>query len=302
MSVTSMPEHAPRVSVILPAFRSGATIRASLASIERQSFRDFEVIVVESSGDEVTAAMIGRELPSVRLLRASCRLLPQAARNLGVEQARGELLVFTDPDIYLAPDWLAALVAVWEEQGGVVVGSFACFGDRVIDFGFHLAKFSKWLPAGRRRVVDMAPSGNMLVSRTDFDLAGGFRGELFVGDVELSRILRDRGLPLRFEPVAVGSHHHLYSVREFCAERFQRGRWYGELRSSWYARSRWRLAFLALATILPLRLASNLARVAAHALRAGSFWRFVRALPIVAAGYSATLAGEARAFVAALVG
>jgi GT2 family glycosyltransferase len=292
---------APRVSVIIPAFRSGATIAASLASIAQQTFRDFEIIVVESSGDDATVAMIARDFPDVHCIRAPSRLLPQAARNAGAERANGELLVFTDPDIYAVPHWLSALVAAFDEERTVIVGSFACHGDDITDFGFHLTKFSKWLPAGTRRTVDMAPSGNMLVSREHFRRAGAFRGDLFIGDVELSRALRDLGFPLRFEPAAIGAHHHLYTVREFCAERFQRGRWYGELRSTWYRTSRWRIAMLAAATIFPLRLASNVAHVAAHALRARSFGKFVRALPIVAAGYAATLAGEARAFVAALL-
>jgi GT2 family glycosyltransferase len=290
-----MSDAAPRVSVIVPAFRSGATIAASLASLVRQTYRDFEIIVVESSGDEGTAAMMARDFPSVQLVRAESRLLPQAARNHGVSVARGELFAFTDPDIYLAPDWLAALVEAWEDRREVVIGSFACHGTSLVDFGFHLTKFSKWLPAGRRRTVDTGPSGNMLVSRADFERAGGFRGELFLGDVELSRALRKQGLNLWFEPTAVGAHHHLYTVREFCRERFQRGQWYGELRRSWYPA--WRIALLAAATILPLRLASNVMHVGIHAWRAGMFGRFVLALPVVVCGYAATLAGEARAFV-----
>ena len=284
----------PRVSVVVPAYRSGATIAASLASLERQTYRDFEVIVVESSGDDDTAAMMARDFPSVRLVRSESRLLPQAARNHGVSVARGELFAFTDPDIYLAPHWLATLVEAWDEQHDVVIGSFACHGTSIVDFGFHLTKFSKWLPAGKRRTVDTAPSGNMLVSRDDFERAGGFRGELFLGDVELSRILRARGLNLWFEPSALGTHHHLYSFREFCRERFQRGRWYGELRKSWY--SPLRTALLAAVTILPVRLASNVMHVGMHAWRAGMFGRFVLALPVVVAGYAATLAGEAWAF------
>jgi GT2 family glycosyltransferase len=287
-----MTDARPRVSVILPAFHSGATIAASLASLERQTYRDFEIIVVESSGDEATAAMMARDFPNVRLIRAASRLLPQAARNHGVSAARGELFAFTDPDIYLAPHWLSALVEAWDENGEVVIGSFACHGSSIVDFGFHLTKFSKWLPAGERRTVDTGPSGNMLVSRTDFERAGGFRGELFLGDVELSRALRARGLKLWLEPRAAGAHHHLYSLRQFCRERFQRGVWYGELRRSWY--SPLRVALLAAATILPLRLASNVLHVAKHAFRAGEGGRFVLALPVVMAGYVATLAGEAR--------
>jgi GT2 family glycosyltransferase len=290
-----MTEGRPRVSVVVPAYRSGATIAASLASLERQTSRDFEIIVVESSGDDATAAMMARDFPDVRLVRAESRLLPQAARNHGVMVARGELFAFTDPDIYLAPQWLAALVEAFDEQREVVIGSFACHGNSIADFGFHLTKFSKWLPAGRRRTVDTAPSGNMLVSRDHFARVGGFRGELFLGDVELSRALRAEGLNLWFEPSAIGAHHHLYSVAEFCRERFQRGRWYGELRSSWY--SAWRTALLAAVTILPVRLASNVMHVGMHALRAGMFLRFMVALPVVVAGYVATLAGEAWALV-----
>ncbi|MBK5260028.1 MAG: glycosyltransferase family 2 protein [Thermoanaerobaculia bacterium] len=296
----SAEDSSPLVSVILPAFRSGATIERSLESIDQQTFRDFETIVVESSGDAASEAMVHRRFPAVRFIAASDRLLPQAARNLGVGHSRGRLLVFTDPDIYLQSRWLQALVTAWEEQHEVIIGSFACHGTRVIDFGFHLTKFSKWLPAGRRRILDMAPSGNMLVSREDFERAGAFPGELFIGDVELSRNLQDCGLRLWFEPAAAGAHHHLYTLREFCAERFQRGRWYGELRSRWYVDRRWRIATLAVATVLPLRLASNLARVALHAARGGALIKLVTALPVVVAGYGATLAGEAGAYLAAL--
>jgi GT2 family glycosyltransferase len=295
-----MNADAPIVSVIVPAWRSGETIRASLESILTQTFRDFEVIVVESSGDVDTASMIAREFPSVKCVQSPVRLLPQAARNRGVAEARGGLLVFTDPDIYVSEEWLATLVAGWQECGEVVIGSFACFGSSIRDFGFHLTKFSKWLPAGAWREVDNAPSGNMLVSRAHFQSVGGFREELFIGDVELSRCLRERGVRLWFEPKAVVAHHHLYDVREFCAERYQRGRWYGELRASWCERRRWRIAYLLLVTVLPLRLFSNLLLVVKQAVRAGEAVRLIAAFPVLVAGYAATLAGEARAYAAAL--
>jgi glycosyltransferase involved in cell wall biosynthesis len=280
----------PLVSVVVPAYRSGATIAASIASLQRQTFRDFEILVVESGGDAHA-----RDLP-VRWTGVTERLLPQAARNLGVTDATGELLAFTDPDMYLDPRWLQRLVDAWRARGGVIVGAFEQHGTRWTEAGFHFCKFSKWLPGSAAGAVDMAPSGNMLVSRADFERAGRFPGELFVGDVELSRRLRELGIPLWFEPAAVGAHHHLYGVREFCRERFARGRFYGELRRGWYRRRRAQLALLTAATILPIRLARNVALVAAHASRARRTFRFVQSLPVVILGYAATLAGEASAF------
>lgn len=279
----------PRVSIVVPAYHSDATIHASLDSIRAQSYRDFEVIVVESGGDA-----FAREENGIRWLGVAERLLPQAARNHGVAHARGELLVFTDPDIYAAPHWLQTLVDAWDARHDVIIGSFACHGRSLLDFAYHLCKFSKWLPAGAPREVDTAPSGNMLVSRADFDRAGSFPGESFVGDVELSRKLKAGGLRLLFEPKAAGAHHHLYSLRGFLRERYQRGRWYGELRASWLSPAR--LALLAVATILPVRLFTNLAHVAVHAMRARETGRFLMTLPIVALGYGATLAGEAFSF------
>jgi glycosyltransferase involved in cell wall biosynthesis len=278
----------PLVSVIVPAFRSGATIAAAVASLAHQTFPDFEVILVESGGD--THA---RDLP-VRWIGVADQLFPQAARNLGVDHARGELFAFTDPDIYLDPHWLERLVAAWRARGGVIVGAFEQHGSRWTDTGFHFCKFSKWLPGAPPCDVDMAPSGNMLIARADFERAGRFPGELFVGDVELSRRLRELGVPLWFEPAAIGAHHHLYGVREFLRERFTRGRLYGELRRRWYRHRPVRRMVLLTATILPIRLARNVALVAAQAARAHRTAQFARSLPIILLGYAATLAGEAR--------
>lgn len=286
----------PLVSVIVPAFHSGATIAAALASLQRQTFRDFEVIVVESGGDTHARDLDVRHLPG-RWIGVAERLFPQAARNLGVDHARGELLAFTDPDIYLDPHWLQRLVDAWRARAGVIVGAFEQHGTRWTEAGFHFCKFSKWLPGRTPGEVDMAPSGNMLISREDFERAGRFPGELFVGDVELSRRLCDLGVPLWFEPAAIGAHHHLYGIREFLHERFTRGRFYGELRRHWYRDRRAKLAVLTAATILPIRLARNVAFVATHAARAGRIVSFAQSLPIVILGYAATLAGEASAFV-----
>ena len=293
-------ENAPRVSVIVPAFRSGVTMRASLASIVAQSFRDFEVIVIESSGDSESAAMVAREFPSVRYFSVGQQMLPQAARNLGVRHARGSLLVFTDPDIYVVPHWLQSLVRGWEEEREVIIGSFACHDSRWLDLGVHFTKFSKWLPAGERREVDIAPSGNMLVSRDDFERAGRFPGELFVGDVELSRRLQMCGSRLLFEPSAVGAHHHLHSFGSFCVERFERGRWYGELRSEWYREKPWRVALLIAATVLPVRLFTNVGHVLLHALRAGELVRALATLPLIIAGHASALIGELSAYLPTL--
>jgi GT2 family glycosyltransferase len=286
----------PRVSVVIPAWRSHATIAGCLEALAGQSFRDFETIVVDSSPGDETGRIVREGFPAVRFERSPRRLLPHAARNRGAELARGELLVFTDPDCYARPDWLERLLEARRRTGGTVVGALACHGRRWRDQGLHLCKFSKWLPAGALRPVDMSPTANMLISREDFTKAGGFPGEQMLGDVVLSWALQDHGRTLWLAPDAVVAHHHTQSFRDFLAERLTRGRMYGDLRTVRLRERRGALAFYLLVTVLPVRLPRILGLVAGHAMRARQGRLFLATLPIVAAGHAAALAGEAAAY------
>src|SRR4029079_14583785 len=191
-----------------PAYCSEATVGRCLEAIARQTYRDFETIVVDSGPNDATGDVVRERFPSVVLVRSACRLLPHAARNIGVERSAGALLVFTDPDIYVCDDWLEQLVRTYTRHQHVIVGSFGCFGSRWLHQGFHLTKFSKWLPGSPAKIVDNAPSGNWLLRPAAFLRVGGFLGATWSGDVELSRRLQAAGETLWFEPAARGEHHH----------------------------------------------------------------------------------------------
>ena len=287
------PAPPPAVSIVIPAYRSDRTVAGCLAALARQSFRDREVVLVDSSPDDATQRIVRESFPWVRYERAAGRLLPHAARNRGVDLARADLLVFTDPDVYAHPDWLARLHAAHRATGEVVVGGIACFGRRWLDQGIHLCKFSKWLPGGPPRPLDMGPTANLLVSRADFRAAAGFPGTQLLGDVTFSRRLAAAGKALLLQPDAVVEHHHLHTFASFLAERYRRGRLFGELRCSWLAGRRGALLGYLLVTALPVRLARIMGLVAAHAARAGQTGTYLATLPITLAGHAAALAGEA---------
>jgi GT2 family glycosyltransferase len=286
----------PAVSVVIPAYNSHATIVQCLEALGGQTFRDFEAIVVDSGPDETTARTVPARFPWVRYVRSGRRLLPHAARNRGVALARGEWLVFTDPDIYASPDWLDRLLAAGRARDAVIVGALACHGRRWLDVGIHLCKFGAWLPDGAGRPTHMSPTANMLMRRQDFDAAGGFSGDGMLDDVAMSRRLRERGRQLWFEPRAVVAHHHLQGLADFMRERYTRGQAYGQLRIGWYE-GRW-LSLLTLfaATVAPVRLARVTGLAALQAWRAGQITSFVATLPLLFAGHAAALAGEAVAY------
>jgi GT2 family glycosyltransferase len=288
------------LSIILPAYHSAATLGRCLETLNQQIYTDFEIIVVDSSPDDATAR-VAANFPNVRLERFATRLFPHAARNRGAELATGALLVFIDPDVYARPDWLETLVTAHQTTGHPIVGSIACHGEIWLDQGIHLCKFSKWLPGGAPRSLDMSPTANMLISREAFDAVGGFRGDLFLGDALLSWQLQQRGATLWFEPRAVVEHHHLDTMGSFLKERYRRGIQFGELRATWQAHGRKGNLLYLVVSILPLRLSRIAFLMARHAHGARQSLRFLMTLPISLAGHIASLAGEAVAYAGLLV-
>lgn len=97
----------PLVSVIIPAYNTGDHIGGALESVFAQSFKDFEVIVVDdgSADQEQLQLAIQPYLPRIIYLSQENRG-PSAARNLAIGRARGELLAFLDSDDSWLPEYL----------------------------------------------------------------------------------------------------------------------------------------------------------------------------------------------------
>lgn len=87
----------PFFSVIIPTYNRAGLLRKALASISRQQFRDFEIVVVDDgSTDDTEAVVRSSELPVSFLHQTNAG--PGAARNLGIAHAQGHYVVFLDSD------------------------------------------------------------------------------------------------------------------------------------------------------------------------------------------------------------
>jgi len=107
----------PVVSIIIPAYNTALYIGEALDSIFRQTFNDYEIIVVnDGSPDtpnlEAAIAKCGRE---IRYMKQENRG-PAAARNLGIRHARGRFLAFLDGDDIWFPDFLATTLEFLEQN------------------------------------------------------------------------------------------------------------------------------------------------------------------------------------------
>lgn len=89
---------APRFSVVIPVFNRVQQLGECLRSVENQTFRDFETIVVDDGSIEDVAASLGQSGLPIQHLRHAKNRGVGAARNTGMREAKGEYVAFLDSD------------------------------------------------------------------------------------------------------------------------------------------------------------------------------------------------------------
>src|SRR5262249_25551378 len=103
-------QHHPAVSIIVPCFNGGRFLDALMASLGRQTFRDFEIIIVDDgSTDEETPRKLASLRDRARVIHQDNRG-PSAARNTGARAAHGDTLFMLDCDDTIEPEFLAETV------------------------------------------------------------------------------------------------------------------------------------------------------------------------------------------------
>ncbi len=95
----------PSISLIIPCYNVAAKIGRCLDSIFKQSFKDFEVIIInDGSADDLEAALAPYR-DKIKYFRQENKGAP-AARNFGFGQSRGEYVFLCDADVIMRPDML----------------------------------------------------------------------------------------------------------------------------------------------------------------------------------------------------
>jgi glycosyltransferase involved in cell wall biosynthesis len=198
-----------QASVIVPSYNSRSTIERCLQALQSQETEfDYEIVVIDSSNDD-TADLIATRFPAIRLIRLPRRTLPGPARNIGIQEAVGDILAFTDADCVPEPCWLEKML---QEQ---TAGECAAVGGAVLNalpfnpvaWCGYLLEFSERLPNFPRRYVDILPTCNVSFKRRIFECHGLFPEDLWPSEDHIfSWRLVQAGQPLLFNPTIRVSH------------------------------------------------------------------------------------------------
>jgi glycosyltransferase involved in cell wall biosynthesis len=172
----------PRVSVVIPTLNRAAMLQEAVASVLAQSFRDFEIIVVDDGSTDGTAAWIGRQSEVRGIFQPRGGVA--AARNAGIGAARGQFLCFLDDDDVWERGKLALQVAYLDAHPdcALVASEMTAFD--------HRGLIPLRSTARRHRIrngcvardllfANWIQTSSVMVRRTCLDAVGLFDQELF---------------------------------------------------------------------------------------------------------------------------
>jgi len=127
----------PKISVVIPSFNRIALLPRALASIAAQTFRDFDVVIVNDGGDWPTSFTPQHCGVGVRTLQRH-RGGPAAARNSGLAVSDSDYIAYLDDDDEWLPDHLETLLTIMEREPK----SEMAFGIAdVVDNGIHIRRW-----------------------------------------------------------------------------------------------------------------------------------------------------------------
>ena len=225
-------------SVVIPTYNRKPILEKCLKALERQQLAQgskitgYEVVLVDDGSTDGTLDWLKEhpaEFPHVRLFCQNHQG-PAAARNLGVEQARGDTIIFIDSDLVVTESFLQAHVEALT-QAEQELGS-----DRLFTYGSVINTCNFDDPTAEPyKLTDFSAAyfatGNVAIARKWLDKAGLFdtRFQLYGWeDLELGVRLKQLGLKLIKCPEAVGYHWHppfsLEQISNLIDKEIQRGR------------------------------------------------------------------------------
>jgi glycosyltransferase involved in cell wall biosynthesis len=117
----------PLVSVIVPAYNSSDTIDRCLASVEAQTYKNLEIIVIDDGSRDETVALASKH--NVTLVEVKPNAGAPHAMNVGVEHAKGKYVFYLDADAW-APKWL-----IQRALDSFTEGNYAALGGWYIPIG-----------------------------------------------------------------------------------------------------------------------------------------------------------------------
>lgn len=208
------------VSIVIPNKNRSADLIRCLESIKKQRYCDYEIIIVDdfSKTKDIYGHPLLREL-SARVIANTGARGAAAAKNIGAQESRGDLVMFLDSDVELFDEnVIDNIINILgrDSQVGAVGGDLECWnaGEYILPLrtiSLQTGEITRILGDWRnfRLEIDLLSSCNMTTRKNIFDKIGGFEEifQTYYEDTDFCLRLRKLGYKIVMDSKTLAIHH-----------------------------------------------------------------------------------------------
>jgi glycosyltransferase involved in cell wall biosynthesis len=222
----------PRFSVIIPVYNRPQEVKEILRSLTTQTFKDFEVIIVEDGSSTRCEDIVDIFRDQLRIeYFFKPNTGPGPSRNAGFARAKGNYFVVFDSDCILPSNYFATVVKDleenhWDAWGGPdKTHEDFTMKQRAMGYTMSSVFTTGGIRGGKKHLGWFQPrSFNMGISRKVYEATNGFKFDRFAEDIEFSIRMKKAGFKVGLIPDAFVYHKRRINFHQFYRQVFNFGR------------------------------------------------------------------------------
>lgn len=221
----------PEFSIVIPVYNRPGEVDELLQSLTNQSYKDFEVIIVED-GSQISSENVVIQYKEKLTLKYFTKENsgPGLTRNYGAERSDGEYIVFFDSDCIIPEYYFDVVLTFLKNQPVDAFGGpdreHPSFSDIQKAINYSMTSFftTGGIRGGKKKVFKYHPrSFNMGFSRKVFQKTGGFSGMRFGEDIDMSLRIEKNGFQSALIPDAYVYHKRRTNFKKFFKQVYNSG-------------------------------------------------------------------------------
>ena len=163
-----------KISAVIPTYNRNKILCETIEQILKQDYKDFELLIVDQTEqhDGFTTKYLSALPENVKLIRVNNPNLP-AARNIGIKNSAGDIIVFIDDDMGIPKDTLSKIVSAFNDQKIIALTGFMNNAATLAGY-FHKKKISNKYENADLIKIRHFLGGFMCFRKSIFDTIGNF--------------------------------------------------------------------------------------------------------------------------------
>jgi len=197
------------ISVIICTYNRANLLKRALNSLARQSFKEFEIIIVDDGSEDNTCEICNSfkdQMSSLKYIYKKNTGLSNA-RNIGIKSSTGDYILFTDDDCIPEENWVERM-SFYLKKETIVAGAVTSPVSNYLKLCHNIAQFHRFMPGRKAGYIEFISGGNMGFRISVLNEAGGFENNRKIAeDMEFILRARKKGNRIFFAPDASVLHN-----------------------------------------------------------------------------------------------